>query len=281
MPSSPITTEAQTSQLEVTVPVSSPIDCYYDDGGDASYQDNSSYLSSSSSSEESEASLSSFVPSNSSSCPTNNSFSSSYTSFNIMNEDNIREHVRNSLTSNSISTAALSDILCDHYVQTQTMDDPFSPSSSTTSDDNAIDVPLETFRIFEGPSHAFDDWFIGQPPLLDDNKEWTLVETTSKPTRYLPKQEDDDDEGEDPSTTTTKKDKRQSRSSSVKTDSTRTPLFYTRDTRANTDYLRMIVAEVNMMRAQKIVGPLRPRRVLPKRTDRFMFRPSPLQLVLV
>jgi hypothetical protein len=49
-----------------------------------------------------------------------------------------------------------------------------------------------------------------------------------------------------------------------------------RDTRANAAYLRTVVAEVNMMRSQEIAGPLRPRRVPPKRLDRFfMHRPSP------
>lgn len=54
--------------------------------------------------------------------------------------------------------------------------------------------------------------------------------------------------------------------------------FPPREIRSNTDYLRMIVAEVNMMRSQKIIGPLKQRRVLPKRLDPFIPKRSPLNL---
>ncbi|KAI8331436.1 hypothetical protein EDC96DRAFT_527142 [Choanephora cucurbitarum] len=138
------------------------------------------------------------------------------------------------------STHALSDILCDHYVQTQQ-----SHSSEL------INVPLETFRIFEAPPTEEQYW------METTNREWTLVETLSKPSKRLQKPQAPEKAVEPK------------------------PLCHDRDIRSNTAYLRMIVAEVNMMRSQKIVGPLRPRRVLPKRTDRFMPRPSPLQLVLV
>lgn len=47
------------------------------------------------------------------------------------------------------------------------------------------------------------------------------------------------------------------------------PPRYTRDIRANPDHLRMIVAEMNMMRSRKIVCPLRPRTYLHKRADHF------------
>ncbi|KAH8555616.1 hypothetical protein BGW37DRAFT_142891 [Umbelopsis sp. PMI_123] len=47
------------------------------------------------------------------------------------------------------------------------------------------------------------------------------------------------------------------------------PSRYTRDIRANPDHLRMIVAEMNMMRSRKIVCPLRPRTYLHKRSDHF------------
>ncbi|KAI8059602.1 hypothetical protein BC940DRAFT_371748 [Gongronella butleri] len=42
---------------------------------------------------------------------------------------------------------------------------------------------------------------------------------------------------------------------------------YTRDTRANPDHLRMIAAELNMMRHRKLISPLRPRGFLPRRKD--------------
>jgi hypothetical protein len=51
--------------------------------------------------------------------------------------------------------------------------------------------------------------------------------------------------------------------------------------RSNSAHLRMVVAEVNMMRANKIICPLKPRGVLPARTDRFIPNsPSPLSASL-
>ncbi|CAO3659317.1 unnamed protein product [Umbelopsis ramanniana] len=43
-----------------------------------------------------------------------------------------------------------------------------------------------------------------------------------------------------------------------------------RDIRANPDHLRMIVAELNMMRARKVMCPLKPRGFLPRRKDVFV-----------
>ncbi|KAI8975150.1 hypothetical protein BDF20DRAFT_914116 [Mycotypha africana] len=45
---------------------------------------------------------------------------------------------------------------------------------------------------------------------------------------------------------------------------------YTRDTRSNPDHLRMISAELNMMRHRKLSSPLKPRGFLPRRTDTFI-----------
>ncbi|KAI7869792.1 hypothetical protein BDF14DRAFT_1780854 [Spinellus fusiger] len=45
---------------------------------------------------------------------------------------------------------------------------------------------------------------------------------------------------------------------------------YTRDTRSNPDHLRMISAELNMMRARKLLSPLKPRGFLPRRKDSFV-----------
>ncbi|ORZ14556.1 hypothetical protein BCR42DRAFT_417178 [Absidia repens] len=59
-----------------------------------------------------------------------------------------------------------------------------------------------------------------------------------------------------------------------------------REPRVNSAHLRMLVAEVNMMRADKIVGPLRPRNYLPKRNDPIpsshcRLTPSPLSFNFV
>ncbi|ORZ03972.1 hypothetical protein BCR43DRAFT_69414 [Syncephalastrum racemosum] len=45
---------------------------------------------------------------------------------------------------------------------------------------------------------------------------------------------------------------------------------YTRDTRSNPDHLRMISSELNMMRARKLLSPLKPRGFLPRRKDPFV-----------
>lgn len=59
---------------------------------------------------------------------------------------------------------------------------------------------------------------------------------------------------------------------------------YTRDTRSNPDHLRMISAELNMMRGRKLLSPLKPRGFLPRRKDAFIRgmhrKPSPLILQL-
>ncbi|KAI8647318.1 hypothetical protein BD408DRAFT_479414 [Parasitella parasitica] len=253
--------KTQMSQLDVIVPVSvsSPIDCHYSDQNtDSTCLDNCSSLSTSSGSSNSDSSL-----------------------FSMYMDDDARDQVRNGLTNdNSMSTTALSDILCDHYVQTQIN----TPRSNNNNE--YIDVPLETFRMYEAPSSSSScssptdcnqSWTIGNLLLDEPPKEWTLVETLSKQpkrlqpklqSRQLPKEEEKPDE-------------------QVKVEEQQKDIvimnrcYHHRDTRANAAYLRMIVAEVNMMRAQKIVGPLRPRRVLPKRSDRFMHRPSPLQLIMV
>ncbi|ORZ22574.1 hypothetical protein BCR42DRAFT_406520 [Absidia repens] len=54
--------------------------------------------------------------------------------------------------------------------------------------------------------------------------------------------------------------------------------IYTRALRENPDHLRMIVSEVNMMRVNKLISPLRPRAILLERTDPFIpSTPSPLR----
>jgi hypothetical protein len=236
------------SQVVVDIAVSSPIDCYYY-GNSSINGEHQDTMSSSSSSSESSSSLGSIF--------------SLY-----MEDDNIRNSVRNNSCSNT--SVLLSDILCDHYVQTQ-MNNP--PSAS----DVIIDVPLETFRMFEAPpttnitnagdtcsstaatTNSYEYWMT-----IDEQqstRQWTLVEETNQikqsATTAIEKEQEKEVVEEEKEADTTLQ-------------------LYSRDIRANGAYLRMIVAEVNMMRSQKIVGPLRPRRVLPKRLDKFMHCPSPL-----
>ncbi|KAI8081676.1 uncharacterized protein BX664DRAFT_302546 [Halteromyces radiatus] len=60
---------------------------------------------------------------------------------------------------------------------------------------------------------------------------------------------------------------------------------YTRDTRSNPDHLRMIAAELNMMRSRKLFSPLKPRGFLPRRKDPFILGDgrlrSPLRFEIV
>ncbi|CAO3680693.1 unnamed protein product [Rhizopus stolonifer] len=133
------------------------------------------------------------------------------------------------------NTFTLSDILCDHYIQSKA--EPNNPLA---------DVPLETFRIFEAPSVEHDHW------IWQQEKEWTLVEQSEKYANVKQELKEEQENEADHH-------------------------CFTRDMRTNSDYFRIIVAEVNMMRANKIVGPLRPRRILAKRSDLFMPRSSCLK----
>ncbi|KAI8992223.1 hypothetical protein BDB01DRAFT_894375 [Pilobolus umbonatus] len=253
--STPTTTEAHMSQLEVMIPASHPIDCAYNHSLPLN-TDNSSFSSSGSSSCSAVGSFTSIMshhrssPSLSTSPPFNTTHTHHNNNINntqhehLNTEESIRYHLRNScIIGHSISTDALSDILCDHYVHNQQMLDPVIPDNK--------DVPLETFKVFEAPSQVIDQWFIGQP-VQTNEAEWKLVDKNGQPIIVIeePVIEEVPDH------------------------------HHVRDIRANAAYLRMIVAEVNMMRSQKIVGPLRPRRLLPKRTDIFMHRSSPLQLII-
>ncbi|KAI8972027.1 hypothetical protein BDF20DRAFT_838294 [Mycotypha africana] len=367
----PHTNKTQTSELEIIIPVTSsttpPMNCHYNShyhynsGGSNGMSDSCSLLSTSSS-----------------------SYSSTSSSGKTIATTPMDDYY------NVSTTSILSDILCDHYVQTQI--NTITPSLSDTgangnnNTDDSIDVPLETFCIYEAPvegsekenastvnastttvsavstlhAEAAEEDFICQKgdqlnwmisyllpnTEFEQNKEWTLVETlsnqekkTKRPrtkrqhalntisterqnamTADTTEQEDDDDNEDEEErieeadtdnesdqekqlpkdVSIDLKNKNKNSSSSSSSSSSSTILLATnkkknkaaksyyfqhyhhnRDVRANAAYLRIIVAEVNMMRSQKIVGPLRQRRVLPKRADRFIRRPSPLQLIIV
>ncbi|KAI7886148.1 hypothetical protein K492DRAFT_178302 [Lichtheimia hyalospora FSU 10163] len=193
----------------------------------------------------------------------------------------------------SNTTLALSDLLCDHYVQERSTA-TISTEKEETHDVENKGVPLETFRIFEAPSPDDDErWFAWKSPT-----DWTPI---------LDDEDEDDDAYDNQSSTqssstscTTDGDmnntiqsnnnatiKHKAKSPSPyssfgkkKPNKRQNPLkhHHARDIRVNSDHLRMIVAEANMMRAQKIVGPLRPRSYLPKRLDPFTpCRPSSLR----
>jgi hypothetical protein len=139
----------------------------------------------------------------------------------------------------SVSSVALSEILCDHYVQTHNLT-------------NNKEVPLETYKVFEASrrnrSHNEEEdddesWFIWDN--LQKAREWIQVVDEEL---FLPK------EKVSAEVTMT-----------VESKTNRKP----RGVRANPAHLRMIVAEVNMMRSDKIVGPLRPRGFLKPRKDQF------------
>ncbi|KAI7868612.1 hypothetical protein BDF14DRAFT_1792123 [Spinellus fusiger] len=145
------------------------------------------------------------------------------------------------------SMTALSDILCDHYIQSMQSTDVLSLT------DSLQEVPLETFGVFEAPlmalEHTSKEWSSWD---MQTPKEWTRVD----------KQEEAPVDCVQPLQDTLQ------------------PHHHTRSLRANASHLRMIVAEVNMMRANKIVCPLKPRAFLAKRSDIFLIQPTPLRYQL-
>lgn len=160
------------------------------------------------------------------------------------------------------SVSSLSEILCEHYVQKTLNNTSHNKKSSS-------DVPLETYKVFEASrksSHTklsvTDDdddesWFIWDK-LQNNTKEWIQVVDEEL---FLPKEKVTTDITIAAAEPNNKK---------------------TRSIRANPDHLRMIVAEVNMMRANKIVGPLKSRGFLAARVDTFVSnQSSPLRLPIL
>lgn len=198
----------------------------------------------------------------------------------------------------SNTTLALSDLLCDHYVQERSTA-TVSAEKEETHDVENKGVPLETFRIFEAPSPDDDErWFAWKSPTdwtpilddeeddEDDNQLSSIPSTQSLPSSSCTIDGDMNDtvRSNNDDTATIKPNTKSSPCSSSgkkKLNKRQNPLkhhHHARDIRVNSDHLRMIVAEANMMRAQKIVGPLRPRSYLPKRRDPFTScRPSGLR----
>lgn len=161
------------------------------------------------------------------------------------------------------SVSSLSEILCEHYVQ-KTLNNTSHLKKSSS------DVPLETYKVFEASrkSHTKlsvtdndddddESWFIWDK-LQSDTKEWIQVVDEEL---FLPKEKVTTEitiAAAEPNNNNNKK---------------------SRSIRANPDHLRMIVAEVNMMRANKIVGPLKSRGFLAARVDTFVSnQSSPLTL---
>lgn len=146
---------------------------------------------------------------------------------------------------------ALSDILCDYYFQTRCSNK---------------EVPLETFGVFE--ASTLDDCnacWLGQEEA--ETKNWRRIDQhtdNSVDTKYAP-----------PSLAETPivEPEIMIENTPMNLSDWRHP----RDVRDNSAHYRMIVAEINMMRSNKIICPLRQRMYLPKRADEFEYRPSPLK----
>lgn len=159
----------------------------------------------------------------------------------------------------SISSIVLSEILCDHYVQTHT---------AKHSSSHKEPVPLETYKVFEASrrnstlsNHSSTDTLsasYNEQEEDDDDESWFIWDNLQKTREwiqvvdeelFLPKEK-------------------------VTTEVTIAEERKSRGVRANSAHLRMIVAEVNMMRVNKIVCPLRTRGSLPARKDTFEFGTS-------
>lgn len=236
MPCPTISTDVATSPLDVFVPS-------FDE---SSLDDASSYLSAA-------------TTSSSGGSSTSSSSSSSYTCPNL---EECAASSESSATTSCTSTTILSDLLCDHYIQST-----LRSNNNDDHDEKPRDVPLETFGIFEAPSPDEDEqWFVWQSP-----KHWKPV--ADDPRSLKPSEDDDDDDDvDDGSNHHNHHHQTRKKAAALK------PARRVRDVRANCAHLRTIVAEANMMRAQKIVGPLRPRGYLPKRLDPFLpDRPSCLR----
>lgn len=164
------------------------------------------------------------------------------------------------------SVSSLSEILCDHYVQKALNNKNHEADRASNGG-----VPLETYKVFEASRRGHssssntgsfqipdvddddDSWFIWDN--MQETKEWIQVVDEEV---FLPKEE-------------------------VTAEITLVEQPYNnkkvRSIRANPAHLRMIVLEVNMMRCDKIVGPLKSRGFLPARTDTFISnQSSPLKL---
>ncbi|KAI9251279.1 hypothetical protein EDC94DRAFT_485526, partial [Helicostylum pulchrum] len=135
------------------------------------------------------------------------------------------------------SVSSLSEILCEHYVQKTLNNTSHNKKSSS-------DVPLETYKVFEASRKS------SHTKLSNNTKEWIQVVDEEL---FLPKEKVTTDITIAAAEPNNKK---------------------TRSIRANPDHLRMIVAEVNMMRANKIVGPLKSRGFLAARVDTFVSNQS-------
>lgn len=166
----------------------------------------------------------------------------------------------------SVSSAALSEILCNHYVQshhlTHNQEVPLetykvfeaSRRRSSSSSSSGRAQPNENCRNIEDEDDEDDDesWFIWDN--LQKTREWIQVVDEEL---FLPKEK----VLSEVTMTAESIDNRKPRG-----------------VRSNPAHLRMIVAEVNMMRSDKIVGPLRPRGFLKARNDQFLLSiPSPLR----
>lgn len=183
------------------------------------------------------------------------------------------------------SVSSLSEILCEHYVQkTLHSNNGSSSNANNNNNDEIIDVPLETYKVFEASRRRSSSGNSSLSTNSDNNQ-----------TAFEKAEEEDDDEEEESwfiwdNLQKTKEwiqvvdeelflpQEKVTTEIAVVVGVEQVPLSSTdekkRGIRANPAHLRMIVAEVNMMRCNKIVGPLKPRGFLPARTDPFVSKQS-------
>ncbi|KAI8079938.1 uncharacterized protein BX664DRAFT_362070 [Halteromyces radiatus] len=147
-----------------------------------------------------------------------------------------------------------------------------------------IDVPLATFRVFQAPNDdddddavACDDDLLKQHDMIKNDKSLesreTLLENSWANWQkawqgkhwILSMSEGEQQEDCIPNNNNSNNNNKQ-----VDLSSPKRQMIRGREPRMNSAHLRMLVAEVNMMRADKIIGPLRPRNYLPKRSDPFL-----------
>lgn len=140
----------------------------------------------------------------------------------------------------SLSTSNESDYHHRNSISSTTLSEILCDHYINRHQDVDNQVPLETYKVFERHNNY---------PLSDDDESWFIWDVLQKEKQWTQIVDEP-------------------------------PVVFekSRSTRINPAHLRMLVAEVNMMRSNKIVCPLRLRSSLPPRNDNFIPRlPSPLR----
>ncbi|RUS12978.1 hypothetical protein BC938DRAFT_478232, partial [Jimgerdemannia flammicorona] len=203
------------------------------------------------------------------------------------------------------TTSTLSDLLRAHYVATQVQNQQTSPDPNTSNTIRPSDpiatptrnpIPLKTFKYSEIPvadadPYGYDSYDLDSTSDDEDDDSYSAPSLSPSssvsslgssffsspadpkqpifrpfaprlptPHRALRSQQHHHHVAQRPAKP----------AAAVAPSAPPAPARYVRDVRGNPAHLRMITAEMNMMRSRKIVSPLKPRGWLPRRGDHFV-----------